>query len=167
MRRGTKPPPDDIRALASVVVDALIEQRADAVVDDVRALLPPAIAEYLRLFPMVRNNHGRLWVARGEWAEREQHFHCFFCRESLNTLPWSKNIPGKMCRKFDEHGRLCAMRFLAGHIEGVGPNGEAPIRPKKPRAAPTQQCRACDGDGIFVVGGSCSYCAGSGRVAAV
>lgn len=167
MRRGTEPPTQQQRELASVVVDALIEKRFAEIVDDIAALMPVAIAEYLRLFPMTRNVNNHVWLVTFNNETQEKDLCCFFCRESLNTLPWRQSIPHKMDLKCMEHGQLCAMRLLAGHIEGVGPHGEAPVKPKAPPKPRQKRCNACDGDGRFITGGACAYCNGEGRVAIV
>lgn len=165
MRRARHPPSQDHRELASVLVDLLSLDEVEQAGNDLRVLLPVAIGEYLRVFTRARNVNGRLYVVSPDTETREYHFLCFFCRESLNTLPWSRGtIPGKMVASFDRHASLCAMRFLSGQIEGVGPNGESPPKPRQPRKPPSRRCSSCEGCGKWVTGVTCEECSGTGRV---
>ncbi len=119
--RAKKPPDDATKQLASVVLDALLEKRSADVAEDLTVLLPLAVSEYLRLQPRARSGDGRLWQYRMDHQTKECHFVCLFCRESLNTLPWGKPVTEYMAKKFVTHAQICAMRLLAGHIKGTGP----------------------------------------------
>lgn len=126
MRRGKKPPTPEIVQLASVVSDALTLGRRADVQDDVKTLVPIALAEYLRRFPNARNATNRVWMYLPNARLQEMDYCCFFCRESLVTLPMGRTLTIKLQNKLNEHGELCGISLLAGLVTGAGPHGEAP-----------------------------------------
>lgn len=126
MRRGKKPPTPEVKALASVVSDLLELGKREEAKQDVQALLPVALAEYLRQFPNARNVSNRVYIMRPNWRDHEMDYCCFFCRESVVTLPIHKGLTLALVDKLETHGELCGMSFLAGLTTGEGPRGEAP-----------------------------------------
>ncbi len=148
MRRAKKPPTPEQRQMASVLVDVLMDgassetagdgPRASEFADDMAELVAVAIGEYLRVFPAARNPTDKIVVFDATWATQQERATnpnyrgeydalCFFCRESLNTMPVGKSFSSAQMKRADHHARLCAMRLVAGQIEGVGPNGERPV----------------------------------------
>jgi hypothetical protein len=129
VRRPKKPPTPETVAEATVVVDAIVEKRRDAFAADMPRLMDAAVGEYMRRYKVI-NQTGRPYYFRAVWADGEQHIVCFFCRESLNTLPVRKSWPSKMMERAERtHIEECAMRFLAGMFDGVPPPGY--VAPKK------------------------------------
>lgn len=150
MRRPKHPPPVATRELAGIVSDALELGRREEVKDDLARLLPVAIGEYLRLWPTTRNVQDRVWVYRPDYPNQECHFCCYFCRESLVTLPISQGLTRFLLKKVEDHGELCAMAFLAGLVDSVGPdftNTQTVVRPcaicKTKVFLPDKHCVGC------------------------
>lgn len=120
-KRARKPPPDDLVAEASILLDMLDpqlatpEQRA-SVKDRVAEVAELAIAEYLRRFPKARAD--RTW-AFDLMEIGEQDYVCLFCRESIVTIARGKPLNQYLVDKLDAHGTLCGLRMLAGHMKPV------------------------------------------------
>jgi hypothetical protein len=95
-------------------------------------VIDEAIAQYLRVFPMARNkDHTFVQMPRTIDGVGEIDFLCLFCRASLNTVAaGSGSLPQGFWIKLQKHSDLCAVEFLLGRLDPVGPNGE---RTKKQR----------------------------------
>ncbi len=64
-----------------------------------------------------------LYVLEPDRKNGEWDIQCFFCRTSLNSMPFGRRVTAYMDKSLNKHTELCAMRFLAGQIAGSDKKG--------------------------------------------
>lgn len=135
MKAAQADPPGEIIVEATVLLDRLILEaegtqtyasRTPELREIYDRVIPEAIAQYLRRFPKARNNgHTYAQMPRVVDGVREIDFLCLVCRTSINTVSGKGGtLPQAFWINLQKHTDLCAVRFLIGQLEPLGPNNE-------------------------------------------